>query len=120
MKNNLNVRYEQQGDYFFPCVTINEQKKLHIGVWANRHRQYLKQYHRIRYFNLLTSEKLYGYLADIEEQAEKMFEELVKSLAEKEDITEKLKADNPMLWVQKMNNISNRATEIVNSEIIYR
>lgn len=68
----------------------------------------------------MTSEKLYKYLADIEEQAEKMFEKLIKSLAEKENVTEKLKADNPMLWVQKMNNIRNRATEIVNTEVIYR
>lgn len=120
MKNNLNMRYEQQGDYFFPCVMTNEQKNLHIGVWANRHRQYLKQFHQVRYYNLFTSEKLYEYLADIEEQAEKMFEELVKSLAEGENVTEKLKADKPMLWVQKMNNIRNRATEIVNSEMIYR
>lgn len=120
MKNNLNVRYEQQGDYFIPCVTTNEQENLHIGVWANRHRQYLKQFHRVRYYNLLTSEKLYEYLADIEEQAEKMFEKLIKLLAEKENIAEKLKADNSMLWVQKMNNIRNRATEIVNLEIIYR
>lgn len=120
MKNNLNMRYEQQDDYFIPCVMTNEQKNLHIGVWANRHRQYLKQFHRVRYYNLLTSEKLYEYLTDIEEQAEKMFEELIKSLAEKENITEKLKVDNPMLWVQKMNSIRNRATEIVNSEMIYR
>ena len=120
MKNNLNVYYEQQGDYFIPCVTTSEQENLHIGVWAYRHRQYLKQFHRVRHYNLLTSEKLYEYLADIEEQAEKMFEELIKSLAEKENVTEKLKADKPMLWVQKMNNICNRATEIVNSEVIYR
>lgn len=89
-------------------------------MWANRHRQYLKQFHWLRYFNLLTSENLYGYLADIEEQAEEMFEKLVKSLAEKENVTEKLKADHPMVWVRKMNNIRNRATEIVNTEIIYR
>lgn len=120
MKNNLNVRYEQQGDYFIPCVTTKKQGDLHIGVWANWHRRYLKQYHRIRYYNLLISEKLYEYLANIEEQAEKMFEELVKSFAEKENVTEKLKADKPMLWVQKMNNIRNRATEIVNTEAIYR
>lgn len=112
--------YQTQGDYFIPYVVIKDQKEVHIGVWANRHRQYLKQLHRVRYYNLLTSEKLYGYLADIEEKAEKMFEELVKSLAEKENVTEKLKADKPMLWVQKMNNIRNRAKEIVNSEIIYK
>lgn len=112
--------YQTKGDYFIPCVTTSEQENLHIGVWANRHRQYLKKFHRVRYYNLLTSEKLYEYLTDIEEQAKKMFEELIKSLAEKENVTEKLKADKPILWVQKMNSIRNRATEIVNSEIIYR
>ncbi len=112
--------YQTQGDYFIPYVVIKDQKEVHIGVWANRHRQYIKQFHRVRYYNLLTPEKLYEYLSDIEEQAEKMFEELVKSLAEKENVTEKLKADKPMLWVQRMNNIHNRATEIVNSEIIYK
>lgn len=115
----MNVRYQNQGDYHLPCVTTKEQNELHIGVWANRHRQYLKQHYRIRYYNLLTSERLYPYLADIEEQAQTMFSHLVKSLAEKENVTEKLKVDNPMLWVQKMNNIRNRAMEVVNSEVIF-
>lgn len=115
----MNVHYQNQGDYQLPCITTQEQNELHIGVWANRHRLYLKQHHRIRYYNLLTSEKLYSYLADTEEQAQTMFSQLVKSLAEKENMTEKLKADNPMLWVQKMNNIRNRALEILNSEVIF-
>ena len=114
-----NVRYQNQGNYQLPYITTKEQKELHIGVWANRHRQYLKQHHRIRYYNLLTSERLYHYLADIEEQAEAMFSQLVKAFAEKENVTEKLKADNSMLWVRKMNNIRNRAMEIVNSEVIF-
>ena len=101
----MNVRYQNQGDYQLPCITTKEQNELYIGVWANRHRQYLKQHHRIRYYNLLTSGRLYPCLSDIEEQAQTMFTQLVKSLAEKENVTEKLKADNPMLWVQ---NISNR------------
>ena len=84
----INVRYQNQGNYQLPCIETKEQKELHIGVWANRHRQYLKQHHRIRYYNLLTSEKLYPYLAGIEEQAEAMFSQLVKSLAEKENVTE--------------------------------
>ena len=92
--------YEIQGNYQLPCITAKEQNELHIGAWANRHRQYLKQHHRIRYYNLLTSERLYPYLADIEEQAQVMFSQLVKSLAEKENVTEKLKADNPMPWVR--------------------
>ena len=115
----MNVCYQNQGDYQLPYITTKEQKKLHIGVWANRHRQYLKQNHRIRYYNLLTSERLYHYLADIEEQAQTMFSQLVKAFAEKENVTEKLKVDNPILWVQKMNNIRNRAMEIVNSEVIF-
>lgn len=116
---NQKLNYVTQDDYCLPCIRTKEQNELHIGVWANRHRQYLKQHHRIRYYNLLTSEKLYPYLADIEKQAEAMFSQLVKSLAEKENVTEKLKVDNPMLWVQKMNNIRNRAMEIVDSEMIF-
>ena len=115
----MNVRYQNQGNYQLPCITTKEQKELHIGVWANRHRQYLTQHHRIKYYNLLTSENLYPYLADIEQQAQTMFSQLVKSLAEKENVTEKLKAGNSMLWVGKMNNIRNRAMEIVNSEVIF-
>ena len=114
-----NVRYQNQGDYQLPCIATKKQNELYIGVWANRHRQYLKQHHRIKYYNLLTSERLYPYLADIEEQAEAMFTQLVKAFAEKENVTEKLKADNSMLWVRKMNNIRNRAMEIVNSEVIF-
>ena len=111
--------YEIQGDYQLPCIATKKQNELYIGVWANRHKQYLKQHHRIKYYNLLTSERLYPYLADIEEQAEAIFSRLVKSLAEKENVTEKLKADNSMLCVRKMNNIRNRAMEIVNSEVIF-
>ncbi len=114
----MNVQYEQQGDYLIPCVRTKEQKEIHLGVWANRHRQYLKQSHKVRYYNLLTSEKLYDYLADIEEQAEIMFLRLVNELAEKEGITEALKFDNAMEWVRKMNNIRGQAAEIVNSEVI--
>ena len=122
----MNTLFEQngcnfaiQGDYKLPCIATKRQNELHIGVWANRHRQYLKQHHRIKYYNLLTSERLYPYLADIEEHAGAMFSQLVKSLAEKEIVTEKLKADNPILWMRKMNNIRNRAMEIVNSEVIF-
>ena len=115
----MDVRYQNQGNYQLLCITTKEQKELHIGAWANRHRQYLKQHHRIRQYNLLTSERLYPYLADIEEQAQTMFTQLVKSLAEKENINEKMKADNPMLWVRKVNNIRNRAMEVVNSEVIF-
>ena len=96
-----------------------EQPKFEIGIWGKRHLRYIKQHHKIRYTNLLTSCKLTAYLADIDEQAEDMFFRLVKQLAEKEGVTEQLKAENQMLWVKRMNNIRNRATEIVNAELIY-
>lgn len=112
--------YTQQGDYMLPdLLPAEEEKEANIGVWAMRHKRYLKQSHKVRYYNLLTSGKLDLYLADIEEQAQNLFSRLVKDLAEKENVTEKLKSDNQMLWVQKMNNIRNRATEIVNEQVIY-
>ncbi len=115
----MNVQYEQQGDVLIPCVKTKEQKEIHLGMWADRHRRFLKEHHKVRYYNLLTSEKLYDYLADIEEQAENMFLRLVDELAEKENVTESLKVENAMEWVRKMNNIRNRAAEIVNTEVIY-
>ena len=113
------IRYELQGDYYLPCLKLPEQPKVEIGIWGKRHLRYIKQHHKIRYTNLLTSCKLTAYLADIDEQAEKLFFRLVKQLAEKEGVTEQLKANNQMLWVRQMNNIRNRATEIVNAELIY-
>ena len=111
--------YEMQGDYYLPCLSLPEEEHKAIGVWGQRHARYLKQYHKVFYMNLLTSGKLNNYLADIDNQAEETFSRLVKQLAEKENVTENLKAENQMLWVQKMNNIQNRATEIVNTEVIY-
>ena len=112
--------YVRQGDYNLPCLSLPTEKENRlIGVWGQRHLRYLKQHRKVLYTNLLTSGKLNSYLADIDEQAEEMFSRLVKQLTEKENITEKLKAENQMLWVQKMNNIRNRATEIVNTEVIY-
>lgn len=101
-------------------LPAEEEKEANIGVWGMRHKRYLKQNHKVRYYNLLTSGKLNSYLADIEQQAQQLFLRLVKDLAEKENITEELKATDMMLWVQKMNNIRNRATEIVNADIIYK
>ena len=111
--------YTQVGDYMLPDLLPAEEETNNIGVWAIRHKRYLKQNHKVRYYNLLTSGKLDSYLADIEEQAQNLFSRLVKDIAEKENVTEKLKSDNAMLWVQKMNNIRNRATEIVNEQVIY-
>ena len=112
--------YTQVSDYLLPNLSLPaEEKETNIGVWAKRQKRYLKRNHKVRYYNLLTSGKLDSYLADIEEQAQNLFSRLVKDLAEKENVTEKLKSYNPMLWMQKMNNIRNRATEIVNSQIIF-
>ena len=117
---NSGGTYTQVGNYLLPNLSLSaEEKETNIGVWAMRHKRYLKQNHKVRYYNLLTSGKLNLYLADIEEQAQNLFSRLVKDLAEKENVTEKLKSDNPMLWVQKMNNIRNQATEIVNEQVIY-
>ena len=113
------ITYTKQGDYLLPNLKLPEQPKVEIGIWGKRHLRYIKQHHKIRYTNLLTSCKLTAYLADIDEQAEEMFFRLVKQLAEKEGVTEQLKAENQMLWVKRMNNIRNRATEIVNAELIY-
>ena len=116
---NIGGSYSQQGDYLLPTLTLPDENQRQISVWAMRHRRYLKSSHRVLYYNLLTSGKLYNYLADVELQAENLFEQTIKSLAEQEQVTEKLKAENMMLWVQKMNNIRNRAMEIVNAELIY-
>ncbi|MED9914266.1 MAG: TnpV protein, partial [Acutalibacteraceae bacterium] len=97
-----------------------EKETGNIGVWALRHKRYLKQHHKVLYYNLLTSGKLHSHLADIEEQAQQLFLQLVKELAEKEGVTEQLKSADQMAWVRWMNNIRNRATEIVNNEVIYR
>ena len=113
------ISYTLQGDYYLPDLKLPKQPKVEIGIWGKRHLRYIKQHHKIRYTNLLTSCKLTAYLADIDEQAEDMFFRLVKQLAEKEGVTEQLKAENQMLWVKRMNNIRNRATEIVNAELIY-
>ena len=113
------ITYAQQGDYLLPDLKLPEQPKVEIGIWGKRHLRYIKQHHPIRYTNLLTSCRLTAYLADINEQAQEMFFRLVKEIAEKECVTEQLKANNQMLWVARMNNIRNRVTEIVNNELIY-
>lgn len=111
--------YSQVGDYLLPDLKLSEEKQANIGVWGMRHKRFLRENHRVLYANLMTSGKLVAYLDDIEQQATAMFLRLVKELAEKENVTEELKATDQMLWVKKMNNIRNRATEIVNAELIY-
>ena len=111
------ITYTHQGDYLLPDLKLPEQPKVEIGIWGKRHLKYIEHYRPILYTNLLTSCKLTAYLANIDEQAEDMFFRLVKQFAEKESVTEQLKAENQMLWVRKMNNIRNRVTEIINDEL---
>ena len=111
--------YEIKGDYLLPNLSLRDEEQYSIGVWGTRHKRYLKQHHKVIYYNLLTADKLDSYLADIDVRARLLFGNTVKSLAEKENETEKLKAENQILWVRKMNNIRNRATEIVNDQIIF-
>lgn len=113
------IYYELQGDYYLPCLTLPEQPKVEIGVWGKRHLQYIKAHRRGFYTTLLTKCELNRHLANVNKQAEDMFFRLIKQMAERDGVTEQLKAENQMLWVRKMNNIRNRATEIVNVELIY-
>ena len=115
------LHYELVGDYYFIAGEDEpEQEQEPIGIWGQRHLHYLKEHRRVRYANLLTTGQLNDYLADLNERAEAMLSQLVKLFAEKEGVTEALKAENQMLWVRKMNNLRNAATEIVSDELIYR
>lgn len=111
--------YTMQGDYRLPNITLPAEEERPIGVWGQRRLRYLKQHHRVLYYNLLTSGKLHSHLADTEQQAQVLFSRLVKEYAEKEGVTEQLKSTDQMAWVRKMNNIRNRAAEMVNNEVIY-
>ena len=113
------ISYTLQGDYYLPDLALPEQENKPIGLWGHRHLRYIKRHKKVLYTNLLTSGKLNSYLADIDEQAEDMFSRLVEQMAEREGVTEQLKANNQMEWVTQMNNIRNRATEIINSDLIY-
>ncbi len=110
--------YTRVGNYYLPNL-LPAEKETEIGLWGQRHARYLKQNHKVLYMNLLTSGRLNGYLADIDKQAEDMFFRLVKHMAECGSVTEQLKMENQMKWVARMNNIRNRATEIVNNDIVY-
>ena len=115
----MEITYTQQGDYLLPNLTLPEQDKRPIGLWGQQHLRYIKRCRPILSTNMLTKCKLNEYLADIDEQAQKIYNELVQSFAKEEGCTEQLKATNQMLWVRKMNNAVQRAREVVNAEIIY-
>ena len=116
----MGVTYVRQGDYCLPRLSLPAEKENQpVGVWGQRHLRYLKQHRKVLYINLLTSGKLDSYLADIDKQAEDMFLRLVEQMAEREGVIEQLKAENQMEWVGQINNIRNRAMEIVNHEVIY-
>lgn len=111
--------YTMQGDYCLPNLTLLAKEERPIGVWAQRRLRYLKQHHKILYYNLLTSGKLHSHLADVEEEAQSLFYRLVNEYAEREGVAEQLKAENPMEWVRRMNNIRNMVTETINTDFIF-
>lgn len=111
--------YELQGDYYIPCLTVSPQEERPIGIWGQRHLRYIKQERKALYAELLTSGRLNTYLADIDKQAEEEMLLLTKQIAERDGITEQFKAQDQMMWVQRMNNIRDRAMEIVNHNLIY-
>lgn len=116
---NNGLWYELQGDYYIPCLKLPEEQQP-IGVWGQRHLRYIKQNRKVLYLNLLTSGNLNSYLADLDKQSEDMYFRLVKQMAEREGVTEQLKADNQMEWVSRMNNMRSRVFEIVNAELIMK
>ena len=111
--------YELQGDYYIPCINLPEEEQQPVGLWGQRHLRYIKQNRKVLYLNLLTSGKLNSYLAEIDQQAEDMFFRLVKQIAEREGVSETLKAENQMEWVSRMNIIRNQASEIVSVNLIF-
>ena len=116
---NNGLWYARQGDYYLPELALPPEKEKPIGLWGKRHLQYLKEHKRLVYINLMTSGRLNEYLASVDEQAEDMFSRLVKEYADRQEVTEQLKAENQILWIQKMNNIRVCVKEVVESEIIY-
>ena len=119
LNEQTGIGYTLQGDYYLPDLKLPDEENKPIGLWGQRHARYLKQNHRVLYMNLLTSGKLNRYLSDLDKQAEEMFARLVNQMAEREGITERLKADNQMEWVGRMNNIRSRAIEIIGKELRY-
>ena len=118
--NNNGLWYELQGDYYIPCLVLpTEKEERHIGIWGHRHLRYIREHKKVLYVDLLISGKLQSYLADVEEQAQELFDRLMKQRAEREGITETLKAENQMLWVGRMNALRSAVTETVNTEVIF-
>ena len=117
--NNDGLWYELHGDYYLPCLVIPEEEVHTIGIWGRKHQQHLREHRPITYSDLVLNGKLFNYLADIDTQARNKLDLLVTQLAEKEDINEQMKAQNQLAWVRAMNNIRNRAEEIVLKELIY-
>lgn len=115
----LGGTYTQQGDYFLPDLTSAPQEERYIGVWGQRRRKYLKEHRRVLYYSLLTSGKLQAHLVDVEEQAQEMFEQLTKQMAEKQGVTEALKEADMMAWVGGINNIRNAVEKVICNEVIY-
>ena len=111
--------YELHGDYYLPCLSVPPEEMRPIGVWGQRHLRYIREYRKVLYTELQMSGKLNSYLADLDEQAKDMLSRLVEQMATHEGVTEQLKAQDQMLWVQRMNNIRNWAIEVVNNELIY-
>ena len=115
----LGGKYERKGDYLIPCLNVPAEEEQPIGTWGQWHLDYLKQYRRVTYTNLLTSGKLNAYLADIDRQAQERFEQLIEGMKQAQGITERLKEENALEWVQRLNNVRACAREIVEKEIIY-
>lgn len=111
--------YTLQGDYYLPNLSLPAEENKPIGIWGQRHLRYLKEYRRITYTNLLTSGKLYSYLADVDQQAEDMFSHFIKQMTKREGLSKRIKVENQMEWVGRMNNIRNRAVEIINTNLIF-
>ena len=119
-ENSNGLWYELQGDYYIPCLVLpTEKEERHIGIWGHRHLRYIREHKKVLYVDLLISGKLQSYLADVEEQAQELFDRLMKQRAEREGITETLKAENQMLWVGRMNALRSAVTETVNTEVIF-
>ena len=111
--------YELQGDYYIPCLILSEEETQTIGLWGQRHRDYLKEYRKVTYTTMMIESKLNSYLAEIDKQAEEMYHRLIKDMADRQGVTEKLKAEQPTEWIGRMGNIQACAREVVNSELIY-